>query len=65
MPAADVRLTAWTGCAGGSAVDFYSVIGGGHTWPGSIPVARLGATTTSIDATALMWAFFQAHPRAG
>jgi polyhydroxybutyrate depolymerase len=62
-PAADVELTQWASCDDGSEVAFYSVIGGGHTWPGSVPVARLGPTTASIDATALMWAFFQAHPR--
>ena len=58
-----VRRT-WSGCRGGSAVALYSVLGGGHTWPGSpidLPVAAFGATTHQIDATGLMLAFFGRH----
>jgi polyhydroxybutyrate depolymerase len=62
-PADDVELVAWSKCDDGSEVGFYTIAGGGHTWPGAAPRPELGATTDSIDATALMWAFFQAHPR--
>jgi polyhydroxybutyrate depolymerase len=51
----------WTGCTGGEVV-FYIINGGGHTWPGSIPVERLGKTTTQIDASATIWDFFKSHP---
>jgi polyhydroxybutyrate depolymerase len=63
--AADVQHLVWPGCPGGRAVELYRIIGGGHTWPGGIPVApgRLGATTESISATQLMLDFFDAHPR--
>jgi polyhydroxybutyrate depolymerase len=42
----------------------YTVAGGGHTWPGgeAIPELIAGPTTQDIDATQLMWDFFQRHP---
>jgi polyhydroxybutyrate depolymerase len=60
----DVALTRWTACRGTSAVDFYVIQGGGHTWPGSIPIPSLGRTTQTINATSVIWQFFQAHPQA-
>lgn len=63
----DVEHVVYPDCPPSGAVELYRVLGGGHTWPGGIAVSaeRLGATTTSIDATALMLAFFDAHPRKG
>lgn len=45
-------------------VVFYTVAGGGHTWPGGKPMAAfiVGKTTADVDATRLMWDFFQEHP---
>ena len=57
-----VRRRTWSGCDGSSSVVFYMIDGGGHTWPGAIPVARLGLTTSQISATDTIWAFFEAHP---
>ena len=37
----EVRRRTWSGCDGSSEVVFYIIDGGGHTWPGSIPIARL------------------------
>lgn len=61
----DVQHVVWPRCPKRGAVQLYRVEGGGHTWPGGLvlPASRLGSTTRSIDATALMLAFFQAHPR--
>jgi polyhydroxybutyrate depolymerase len=61
----DVRRFVWRGCPATGAVELYRVVGGGHTWPGSVAVreGRLGSTTTSIDATDLILDFFDAHPR--
>jgi polyhydroxybutyrate depolymerase len=56
-----VRRIAYAGCDAGADVQLYVVEGGGHTWPGSFGPASLGASTTEIDATALIWAFFKAH----
>jgi polyhydroxybutyrate depolymerase len=58
----EVTRRTWSGCAAGGAAIFYMIIGGGHTWPGSIPIASLGMTTNQIDASATIWKFFQAHP---
>ncbi len=63
--APDVVRESYSGCKAGADVVLYVVEEGGHTWPGAIDVAALGRTTHSIDATALIWDFFAAHPRAG
>jgi polyhydroxybutyrate depolymerase len=65
--AADVQHVAYPHCPANGTVELYRVVGGGHTWPGAIPVnpSRLGSTTESIDATTLMLRFFAAHPRTG
>ncbi len=43
---------------------YYTIAGGGHSWPGGEPLPELltGITTQDIDATAVMWEFFQVHP---
>ncbi len=50
-------------CPPNSPVDFYIIIGGGHSWPGSKfsqSISKLtGFTTFQISATDKMWAFFQ------
>ena len=60
--AGDVRGVACTGCA--ADVVFYTVDGGGHAWPGGgwMPEAIVGHITQDIDATRVMWAFFEQHP---
>jgi polyhydroxybutyrate depolymerase len=62
-PSPEVELSTYRRCAPGDGEALlYSIIGGGHTWPGHPSgIERLGATTTQIDATAAMWAFFSAH----
>ena len=63
--ASDVTRREYTGCADDAAVVLYTIHGGGHTWPGGMPLPEwfVGRTTRSIDATSLMWAFFVEHPR--
>jgi polyhydroxybutyrate depolymerase len=64
-PARGIVRRVWSGCAGGSAVELYTVLGGGHTWPGSPVVlseSLFGPTTAAISATRLMLGFFGAHP---
>jgi polyhydroxybutyrate depolymerase len=50
-------------CPPGADVEFYIVIGGGHTWPGSefsrLIESVVGYTTFDIDASQLAWDFFQ------
>jgi len=50
-------------CPTGAALEFYIVVGGGHTWPGSALDAQLvrfvGPTTRELNASQTIWAFFQ------
>ncbi len=68
----DVELRVFGGCRDGASVEFYVVADGGHTWPGSklmealsaSPAASIiGFTTDEIDATKLIWSFFQRYTR--
>lgn len=62
---ADARHVAYTGCAAGSAVELYTIVGGGHAWPGGRgPAWRRGDPPTRlISATQVIWEFFAAHPK--
>jgi polyhydroxybutyrate depolymerase len=69
-PATNVKLTSYAGCASGAAVELYEVMGEGHEWPGgpvmpSSITSELGPQSSAIDANAVMWSFFEAHPLAG
>jgi polyhydroxybutyrate depolymerase len=47
----------WPNCEGGSSVELYKVINGGHTWPG-----KTGANTNrDIIADQEIWRFFLKH----
>ncbi len=35
-PHEDIALRQWTGCHSGLGVELYTVLGGGHTWPGML-----------------------------
>jgi polyhydroxybutyrate depolymerase len=61
--AADVTRLEYTGCADDADVVLYTVHGGGHTWPGGGPGPEwlVGSTSSGVDATRQMWAFFRAH----
>ena len=51
-------------CQQSSAVELYKILGGEHAWPGGEAVSQqVGEPTDEIDATSLMWAFFEEHPR--
>jgi polyhydroxybutyrate depolymerase len=56
-------------CPQNGSVEMYVVEDGGHTWPGSTPgpysAALAGRTTQTVDATDLIWRFFEQHSRAG
>jgi polyhydroxybutyrate depolymerase len=51
-------------CSSNGEVIFYTITGGGHSWPGggSLPKIIVGNTNRDIDATKMMWDFFQQHP---
>jgi polyhydroxybutyrate depolymerase len=60
----EVRGAQYSGCAQNADVVFYTVEGGGHTWPGGPDMLKFitGPTCHSIDASRLMWDFFEQHP---
>jgi polyhydroxybutyrate depolymerase len=57
----------YNNCAASADVIFYTIAGGGHSWPGGVPMPKfiVGNTTQDIDATKTMWKFFQQHPLPG
>ncbi len=64
MVAEDVTRLEYPDCATDAAVVLFTIYGGGHSWPGGERFLEwlLGPTTSSIDATRQMWAFFRQHP---
>jgi polyhydroxybutyrate depolymerase len=54
----------YSGCREGTAVALYSVVGGGHTWPGGQGLPRIifGKTSRDLNADEVIWEFFEAHP---
>jgi polyhydroxybutyrate depolymerase len=54
----EVNLQQWSGCAHGTSVELYTIIGGGHAWPGADPSKALGLTTQQVDATNEILMFF-------
>jgi len=60
----DIQHEAWTGCAKSTSVELYTIIGGGHTWPGGLKGRiRADAPTQTNSASQLIWEFFAAHPK--
>jgi polyhydroxybutyrate depolymerase len=53
-----VNRQQWSGCGGGRSVELYSILGGGHSWPGADPSRSLGLTTQQVNATTEILSFF-------
>ena len=50
----------YSGCRGNVLVRFYTIEGGGHTWPGGtqyLPASIVGKTTRNLDASQTLGAF--------
>jgi polyhydroxybutyrate depolymerase len=65
---AQVQRQVWPGCRGGTSVELYTIVGGGHAWPGADGQwARglHGPPMDEIDASALVVEFFGHHRLAG
>ena len=54
----------WIHCTADAPVVFYTILRAGHQWPGGKPMPEwmVGPATNALDATSLMWTFFQSHP---
>lgn len=48
----------WFGCARGTSVVLYTIVGGGHTWPGADPRRGVGLTTQQVSASFEILSFF-------
>lgn len=57
MVAGDVERRRWAGCARGTEVVLYTILGGGHAWPRPDDPW----SPASIDATTLLLDFFDSH----
>ncbi len=64
-----VTRVVYSSCSEDSEVWFYSIEGGGHTWPGGPPVPPgaeiFGNTNMDIDASSEIWNFFNRHMHPG
>ena len=61
-----VKGIEWDKCAKGGVVEYYTVEGLGHVWPGGstrLPERWIGRGSDKLNATAVIWEFFKAHPR--
>jgi polyhydroxybutyrate depolymerase len=60
----DSRCVTEQACGAGTKVTLCTVTGGGHTWPGGLPLPpQFGYTTPYLSATHAMWTFFGDQPR--
>ncbi len=55
----------YTNCQENAEAILYTIDGGGHTWPGGLPIPFVGKVSHDIQASEVMWAFFLAHPMSG
>ena len=60
----DIQHEVWMGCTGSTSVELYTILGGGHAWPGGAGGwPGSDQPTQSISASQLIWEFFAAHPK--
>lgn len=59
----DATVKVYHGCADHADVVIYTIEGGGHSWPGGWNLPFFGKISTSVDASEIMWEFFEDHPR--
>jgi polyhydroxybutyrate depolymerase len=61
-----VRREVYSGCKSGAEVIAYVLEGAGHTWPGGHPrltEAQVGRVNRKLNATEIIWGFFERHAR--
>jgi polyhydroxybutyrate depolymerase len=60
-PVESVTVDTWSGCRESAEVILYTLAKHGHSWPGSKVMPR-SITSQAVNATDVMWEFFQKHP---
>jgi len=59
-----VYIDRYTGCDQGTTVELFTVVNGGHNWPGSLDfIPRIGLVNQDISGTRELWQFFQRFSR--
>jgi polyhydroxybutyrate depolymerase len=58
-----VPIETWGNCDEEVVVTLYSLVDGGHTWPGAPLSATAGSSFPFLNATDVIWDFFETHPR--
>lgn len=59
-----VYLDRYDACDAGAAVQLFTIVNGGHNWPGGLDfVPRIGLVTQDISATRELWNFFSRFSR--
>ncbi len=59
-----IVIDMYTGCLNGSSVALYTILGGGHAWPGGDRLSPiLDEPTHEVSATDVIWDFFVKHPK--
>lgn len=56
----------YANCLDPADIVYYRIEGMGHTWPGGsslLPETMVGKTSDLMDATQILWDFFQDHPK--
>lgn len=57
----DVTGISYDECATDVEVVVYHIEGGGHTWPGGSNLPIFGKTSEAVNASEVMWRFFEKH----
>jgi polyhydroxybutyrate depolymerase len=60
------NVDSYSDCTQGTEVMLYSIVDGGHFWPGGeqpyVPANKIGKSSDDLEANELIWKFFAAHP---
>ena len=60
----DIQQDIWNGCLKNSSVELYTIVNGGHAWPGGgSGWPGSDKPTQSISASQIIWEFFVSHPK--
>ncbi len=54
----------YDGCLADAEIVVYRIEGGGHTWPGGSNLSIFGKTSETLNASEVMWGFFERHSTA-
>ena len=62
----DTEAVFYSNCDADAEIVYYQLIGAGHHWPGGIarlPEELVGEAADQINATTVIWKFFQDYPK--